>query len=74
MELSFNESRAVEVESVQFISPGVAVQHGVAKLIAADGEVDDARVVLTDPRNAARAIRAVKDNFTVPDLAVLISW
>ena len=29
---------AVDVESIQFISPGVAVENGVAKLISADGQ------------------------------------
>ncbi len=29
---------AVEVQSIQFISPGVAVENGVAKLITADGQ------------------------------------
>ena len=33
---------AVDVESIQFISPGVAVENGVAKLIPADGQPQEA--------------------------------
>ena len=38
-----NTKLAVDVESIRFISPGVAVENGVAKLASADGEPEESR-------------------------------
>ncbi len=61
---------AVEVESIQFISPGVAVENGNAKLISADGEPEETSYTAI---HVKRDGKWLLDRVTEEDVPVVLS-
>ena len=65
-----NTKLAVDVESIQFISPGVAVENGVAKLVSADGEPVESRYTAI---HVKRDGKWLLDRVTEEDVPVVLS-
>jgi uncharacterized protein (TIGR02246 family) len=61
---------AVDVESIQFISPGVAVENGVAKLISADGQPQESSYTAV---HVKRDGNWLLDRVTEEDVPVVLS-
>jgi hypothetical protein len=61
---------AVDVESIQFISPGVAVENGVAKLVSADGEPEESNYTAI---HVKRDGKWLLDRVTEEDVPVVLS-
>jgi uncharacterized protein (TIGR02246 family) len=61
---------AVDVESIRFISPGVAVENGVAKLVSADGEPVESRYTAI---HVKRDGKWLLDRVTEEDVPVVLS-
>ncbi len=58
---------AVDVESIQFISPGVAVENGVAKLISADGQPQESSYTAIHVKHSGKWLldRVTEENVPV---------
>ena len=65
-----NTKLAVEVESIRFISPGVAVENGVAKLVSADGEPQQSSYTAI---HVKRDSKWLLDRVTEEELPVVLS-
>jgi len=65
-----NTKLAVDVESIRFISPGVAVENGVAKLVSADGEPEESRYTAI---HVKRDGKWLLDRVTEEDVPVVLS-
>ena len=65
-----NTKLAVDVESIRFISPGVAVENGVAKLVSADGEPVESRYAAI---HVKRDGKWLLDRVTEEDVPVVLS-
>ncbi len=61
---------AVDVESIQFISPSVAVENGVAKLVSADGKTQDSSYTAV---HIKRGGKWLLDRVTEEDVPVVLS-
>jgi uncharacterized protein (TIGR02246 family) len=61
---------AVDVESIRFISPGVAVENGVAKLVSADGEPEESKYTAI---HVKRDGKWLLDRVTEEDVPVVLS-
>lgn len=61
---------AVDVDSIRFISPGVAVENGVAKLVSADGEPQESRYTAI---HVKRDGKWLLDRVTEEDVPVVLS-
>jgi uncharacterized protein (TIGR02246 family) len=61
---------AIDVESIRFISPGVAVENGVAKLVSADGEPEESRYTAI---HVKRDGKWLLDRVTEEDVPVVLS-
>jgi uncharacterized protein (TIGR02246 family) len=61
---------AVDVEAIRFISPGVAVENGVAKLISADGEPQESSYTAI---HVKRDGKWLLDRVTEEDVPLLLS-
>jgi len=61
---------AVEVESIRFVSPGVAVENGVAKLITADGDPEESSYTAI---HVKRDGKWLLDRVTEEDIPVVLS-
>ena len=61
---------AIDVESIRFISPGVAVENGVAKLVSADGEPEESRYTAIHVRRDGKWLL---DRVTEEDVPVVLS-
>jgi uncharacterized protein (TIGR02246 family) len=61
---------AVDVESIQFVSPGVAVENGVAKLVSADGEPEESSYTAI---HVKRGGKWLLDRVTEEDVPVVLS-
>jgi uncharacterized protein (TIGR02246 family) len=61
---------AVDVESIQFISPGVAVENGVAKLISADGQPEESSYTAIHVKHNGKWLL---DRVTEEDVPVVLS-
>jgi uncharacterized protein (TIGR02246 family) len=61
---------AVDVESIQFISPGVAVENGVAKLISVDGQPEETNYTAI---HVKRSGKWSLDRVTEEDVPVVLS-
>ena len=65
-----NTKLAVDIESIRFISPGVAVENGVAKLVSADGEPEESSYTAI---HVKRDGKWFLDRVTELDLPVVLS-
>ena len=61
---------AVDVESIRFISPGVAVEDGVAKLISADGQPEESSYTAIHVKHGGKWLL---DRVTEEELPVVLS-
>ena len=65
-----NAKLAVEVESIRFISPGVAVENGAAKLISADGQPEESSYTAIHVKHGGKWLL---DRVTEEDVPVVLS-
>ena len=65
-----NVKLAVEVESIRFISPGVAVENGAAKLISADGQPEESSYTAIHVKHGGKWLL---DRVTEEDVPVVLS-
>ena len=65
-----NAKLAVEVESIRFISPGVAVENGAAKLISADGQPEESSYTAIHVKHG---VKWLLDRVTEEDVPVVLS-